>query len=136
MAGRMISVGMVAPIRPPMTARPRGAVCEPASPRPSAIGNMPAIIAQLVIRIGRSRLDAPATAASGTLAPPIRSRSAKVTSRIALATATRSEEHRSELQSPDHLVCRLLLEKKKNRTELKSPDHFVSGLRLEKKKKC
>src|SRR5438552_18446943 len=28
-------------------------------------------------------------------------------------TATRSEEHTSELQSPDHLVCRLLLEKKK-----------------------
>src|SRR5258708_15085780 len=27
----------------------------------------------------------------------------------------RSEEHTSELQSPDHLVCRLLLEKKKNR---------------------
>src|SRR5258708_20215428 len=28
----------------------------------------------------------------------------------------RSEEHTSELQSPDHLVCRLLLEKKKNNT--------------------
>src|SRR5258708_15098096 len=28
----------------------------------------------------------------------------------------RSEEHTSELQSPDHLVCRLLLEKKKNKT--------------------
>src|SRR5258708_11653745 len=28
----------------------------------------------------------------------------------------RSEEHTSELQSPDHLVCRLLLEKKKKRT--------------------
>src|SRR5258708_31739498 len=27
---------------------------------------------------------------------------------------TRSEEHTSELQSPDHLVCRLLLEKKNN----------------------
>src|SRR5258708_21209817 len=29
----------------------------------------------------------------------------------------RSEEHTSELQSPDHLVCRLLLEKKKKITE-------------------
>src|SRR5258708_22336352 len=29
------------------------------------------------------------------------------------ALASRSEEHTSELQSPDHLVCRLLLEKKK-----------------------
>src|SRR5258708_29918869 len=28
--------------------------------------------------------------------------------------ALRSEEHTSELQSPDHLVCRLLLVKKKN----------------------
>src|SRR5258708_13228954 len=28
----------------------------------------------------------------------------------------RSEEHTSELQSPDHLVCRLLLEKKKKET--------------------
>src|SRR5258708_18343718 len=27
-------------------------------------------------------------------------------------SAGRSEEHTSELQSPDHLVCRLLLEKK------------------------
>src|SRR5258708_14384192 len=28
------------------------------------------------------------------------------------ASLSRSEEHTSELQSPDHLVCRLLLEKK------------------------
>src|SRR5258708_21086941 len=30
----------------------------------------------------------------------------------------RSEEHTSELQSPDHLVCRLLLEKKKQTIRL------------------
>src|SRR5258708_29968852 len=30
----------------------------------------------------------------------------------------RSEEHTSELQSPDHLVCRLLLEKKKKYNNL------------------
>src|SRR5947208_1831974 len=29
--------------------------------------------------------------------------------------SSRSEEHTSELQSPDHLVCRLLLEKKKRK---------------------
>src|SRR5258708_24161145 len=29
----------------------------------------------------------------------------------------RSEEHTSELQSPDHLVCRLLLEKKNNKID-------------------
>src|SRR5947208_10055814 len=31
------------------------------------------------------------------------------------AGTARSEEHTSELQSPDHLVCRLLLEKKKTK---------------------
>src|SRR5207244_5821313 len=40
---------------------------------------------------------APAVAAAGDLTAAVR----------------RSEEHTSELQSPDHLVCRLLLEKKK-----------------------
>src|SRR5258708_27572224 len=30
----------------------------------------------------------------------------------------RSEEHTSELQSPDHLVCRLLLEKKKTNCQM------------------
>src|SRR5258708_11910628 len=32
---------------------------------------------------------------------------------LILVNLSRSEEHTSELQSPDHLVCRLLLEKKK-----------------------
>src|SRR5258708_24701363 len=32
--------------------------------------------------------------------------------RACSTTVRRSEEHTSELQSPDHLVCRLLLEKK------------------------
>src|SRR5258708_16339002 len=34
-------------------------------------------------------------------------------------TEERSEEHTSELQSPDHLVCRLLLEKKNIHTQTK-----------------
>src|SRR5258708_29199987 len=50
--------------------------------------------------------------------------SPRATLRLAPATPTiagkfpysRSEEHTSELQSPDHLVCRLLLEKKKKKT--------------------
>src|SRR5258708_10287386 len=37
-----------------------------------------------------------------------------------LVDAGRSEEHTSELQSPDHLVCRLLLEKKKKHTCINS----------------
>src|SRR6267154_4994105 len=39
----------------------------------------------------------------------------------------RSEEHTSELQSPVHLVCRLLLEKKKT--------HIITFLLYTKKKK-
>src|SRR4051794_41633500 len=42
----------------------------------------------------------------GARAPTARGRS---------GSAIRSEEHTSELQSPVHLVCRLLLEKKKQR---------------------
>src|SRR5947208_8355652 len=36
-----------------------------------------------------------------------------ITERMRSVNSHRSEEHTSELQSPDHLVCRLLLEKKK-----------------------
>src|SRR5690348_14113025 len=35
---------------------------------------------------------------------------------LSAITFARSEEHTSELQSPVHLVCRLLLEKKKKKT--------------------
>src|SRR5438552_11707013 len=41
------------------------------------------------------------------------SRSRKNIGRLRPQNFLRSEEHTSELQSPDHLVCRLLLEKKK-----------------------
>src|SRR5258708_13849619 len=37
----------------------------------------------------------------------------------------RSEEHTSELQSPDHLVCRLLLEKKKIKKQKHTTDHPI-----------
>src|SRR5207244_12456020 len=39
-----------------------------------------------------------------------------------VAVCRRSEEHTSELQSPDHLVCRLLLEKKKPHNTISSGD--------------
>src|SRR5205809_1531434 len=41
--------------------------------------------------------------------------------------AARSEEHTSELQSRLHLVCRLLLEKKKKRSNM--TQHISTGLR-------
>src|SRR5258708_26698143 len=42
----------------------------------------------------------------------------------AVSSEVRSEEHTSELQSPDHLVCRLLLEKKKKKI---THDHPVAS---------
>src|SRR2546422_3321295 len=43
-----------------------------------------------------------------------------------VAQQTRSEEHTSELQSRLHLVCRLLLEKKKNKNSM-PPDLIVTN---------
>src|SRR5438552_14901563 len=46
--------------------------------------------------------------------------------------SARSEEHTSELQSPDHLVCRLLLEKKKQIiTRFPHPYHHVSTISID-----
>src|SRR5258708_29014764 len=47
------------------------------------------------------------------LEPERKKRLLKLALERALGREERSEEHTSELQSPDHLVCRLLLEKKK-----------------------
>src|SRR5258708_28723044 len=58
----------------------------------------------------------PASRAPGT--GTLRWRSTGVTAGL----QGRSEEHTSELQSPDHLVCRLLLEKKNNTNYLPKND--------------
>src|SRR5438876_3407315 len=55
----------------------------------------------------------------GELLPAAQRAAAASPSNVALRGVllrTRSEEHTSELQSPVHLVCRLLLEKKKTQT--------------------
>src|SRR5258708_24216634 len=51
---------------------------------------------------------------------------------------SRSEEHTSELQSPDHLVCRLLLEKKKKRyTEMTAnTKHLPADKRRDGREQC
>src|SRR5258708_1988472 len=49
------------------------------------------------------------------LGPGVAGLQAIATARRLGAVVSRSEEHTSELQSPDHLVCRLLLVKKKHR---------------------
>src|SRR5258708_29874754 len=47
---------------------------------------------------------------------------------MAAILSSRSEEHTSELQSPDHLVCRLLLEKKKKGNSITAKYKWVSNL--------
>src|SRR2546422_7436993 len=51
------------------------------------------------------------------LKDPIGSKGARLSTQISIAGRMRSEEHTSELQSRLHLVCRLLLEKKKKKNE-------------------
>src|SRR5690625_6634068 len=46
---------------------------------------------------------------------------ASASTSTASASSERSEEHTSELQSRGHLVCRLLLEKKKTRAHTSTP---------------
>src|SRR5258708_14112762 len=62
-----------------------------------------------LFRSVKERLSVTACSTSGTLRPHARDAAR------AQRPARRSEEHTSELQSPDHLVCRLLLEKKKDK---------------------
>src|SRR5438552_13820874 len=45
-------------------------------------------------------------------------------------SSARSEEHTSELQSPDHLVCRLLLEKKKKNKKYKTTKKSEKTLKV------
>ena len=59
-----------------MTARPSGAFCSPPSPRPSAIGGMPMIIASAVISTGRKRTK-PASSAAFDASPSSSSRLAR-----------------------------------------------------------
>src|SRR5438876_5016487 len=57
--------------------------------------------------------------------PPLARRHTGWPTTAPAGAAVRSEEHTSELQSPVHLVCRLLLEKKKKKkpTHLTLPSH-------------
>src|SRR5215208_6885748 len=49
---------------------------------------------------------------------------------LSIREAVRSEEHTSELQSRGHLVCRLLLEKKKRRTKAADGETIEAALTL------
>src|SRR5207244_9647029 len=82
----------------------------------SVRGDEPALLGSPGLRRGGpARARAHARAIRGADGRIIRGGAARATREW---DALRSEEHTSELQSPDHLVCRLLLEKKKNKEEL------------------
>src|SRR5258708_14642781 len=66
-----------------------------------------------------------ATATRSESAPSRTSRRCPPRSRT-FSPSMRSEEHTSELQSPDHLVCRLLLEKKKELEHVDGRTHLRS----------
>src|SRR5258708_30169808 len=78
---------------------------------------------------GRYGSSCPATLA-------LRQKSARCFRPARLTRRARSEEHTSELQSPDHLVCRLLLEKKKKQKNKNNchinflPEHLIRYVSL------
>src|SRR5438876_4606416 len=61
--------------------------------------------------------------------PPAWAESVRAESVPAPPSPERSEEHTSELQSPVHLVCRLLLEKKKQNYIKKTTDFPITSVR-------
>src|SRR3712207_7387136 len=70
-----------------------------------------------VVYTARRRKGAMIPAVSPSPSCPARTRSCQISRKhfgCALSASSRSEEHTSELQSRQYLVCRLLLEKKQN----------------------
>src|SRR5690348_17809616 len=77
----------------------------------SVPGEVRRLARALLLRFGAGRGD-PRTARAGQRSAR-RDRRQPARDALSAAGLGRSEEHTSELQSPVHLVCRLLLEKKK-----------------------
>src|SRR5438876_6622787 len=75
----------------------------------------------------RSYFKLPLAATRSAGAPRARMRSASFSVCKKKGTRLRSEEHTSELQSPVHLVCRLLLEKKNRKCEQCLQEALPSG---------
>src|SRR5947208_8141976 len=71
----------------------------------------------------------PSTPGPGTCSAATPSRRTGCTTTTSPASTARSEEHTSELQSPDHIVCRLLLEKKKPKLGQPRCDHGIDHAR-------
>src|SRR5438876_5065141 len=80
---------------------------------------------------GRARLARPLRARGGrarracsSRADAARTATGRAPVRCRCGDRARSEEHTSELQSPVHLVCRLLLEKKKMHTQAQHTSQY------------
>src|SRR3712207_7725346 len=85
----------------------------PRSPKPSEVSSCrPYLVVQL------AAVDPKVVVAMGDLASRVLTGRKEAVARIrGRAIPLRSEEHTSELQSRQYLVCRLLLEKKKKKTQ-------------------
>src|SRR5258708_27604387 len=81
--------------------------------RRSAFHDYPFYLAHCLLRAAVGNLVAQAFHRISIEADQIQIASGAVGTMESLRYQVRSEEHTSELQSPDHLVCRLLLEKNK-----------------------
>src|SRR5438552_18991897 len=98
-------------------ATPCSIVAKARSIAPACASKQPVSMASAVFRGSAEKRPL----ANGSSAVPrvserfMRSRPGRITPPTNLPSPLRSEEHTSELQSPDHLVCRLLLEKKKKK---------------------
>src|SRR3712207_7928270 len=75
----------------------------------------------LVIRSSRSRAARSAARSRGRTAAIVPPSGVPAKGAVVSGSPRRSEEHTSELQSRQYLVCRLLLEKKKNSLPLALP---------------
>src|SRR3712207_8972585 len=78
----------------------------------------------------RSRTSRCASSAPAPARSPSASRRSRESARTAPSSAGRSEEHTSELQSRQYLVCRLLLEKKKKKNQRTKRAHIITHVLL------
>src|SRR5262245_63227033 len=83
-------------------------------------GDRPPCDARELRQQGRAILDSAVEAARSRFRPIVMTSFAFIFGVAPLVVASRSEEHTSELQSLRHLVCRLLLEKKKRKNSVTS----------------
>src|SRR5438552_8182695 len=102
-----------------MRSESTSALGHPRLTKPTLGARCPARAPEVVRLPGRSRVR---LLCAGTEVPPTTAGAGR------RSLPLRSEEHTSELQSPDHLVCRLLLEKKKTK-QLHLDTHLVLLIR-------